>query len=114
MRMPIIAAVSSALLCAGHAPAYAEGDPTDSYVTEHGAEVCDFIRAEPNVVGVRHAVDHILATSGEPVDQTGRLLGASVRTYCPEQGLPVQEFVWFIRNHQQNGGSLGGSAIAGL
>ncbi len=113
MRMPIFAVVTlSTLLCA--APAHAEGDPADSYVSAHGPEVCDFIRAQPNVVGVRHAVDHILETSDLPADQTGRLLGASVRAYCPEQGLPVQEFVWFVRNHQQNGGSLGASAIAGL
>lgn len=113
MRKTILLGVAlSTLLCA--APAHAEGDTADPYVAEHGPEVCDFIRAEPNVVGVRHAVDHILETSGQPADQTGRLLGASVRTYCPEQGLAVQEFVRFMRNHQQNGGSLGAAAIAGV
>ena len=99
-------AVALALLLA--VPAHSSGDAISGYVDEHGGEVCAFISDQPNLAGVKHAVDHILATSGLPEDQTGQLLAGSVRTNCPEYGELVEEFVWYVhRRQQQNGGVLG-------
>lgn len=88
-------------------PAYADGDAISGYVAQHGGEVCQFVRDEPDLVGVRHAIDHILDTSGLPQDQTGRLLAGSVGADCPEDAALVEEFVWYLRHHQQQAGGVG-------
>lgn len=85
-------------------PAHASGDAIGGYVDDHGGEVCAFMNDQPNLAGVKHAVDHILATSGLPEDQTGQLLAGSVRADCPQNGELVEEFVWYIRHHNQAGG----------
>lgn len=88
-------------------PAYGTGDVISDYVADHGGEVCGFMRDQPNLAGVKYAVDHILATSGLPEDQTGRLLAGSVRADCPEDGPLVDEFVWYMKHRQQSGGLRG-------
>jgi hypothetical protein len=89
------------------APAFASGDQIGDYVTDHGNDVCAFINDQPSLAGVKHAVSHILATSGLPEDQTGRLLASSVIADCPEDGPLVQEFVLYERLRQQNGTAAG-------
>ncbi|MEO8814580.1 MAG: hypothetical protein ABI307_00325 [Mycobacterium sp.] len=85
-------------------PAHGSGDAISGYVGDHGGEVCEFIRDQPNLTGVKHAVDHILVTSDLPEDQTGRLLAGSVTAFCPDYGVLVEEFVWYVQHHQQGGG----------
>lgn len=93
------------------APAHGSGDVISDYVTDHGGEVCAFMRDQPSLAGVKHAVDHILATSGLPEDQTGRLLAGSVMANCPEEGPLVEQFVWYVKHRQQQqaGGATLGS-----
>lgn len=91
------------------APVHASGDAVSGYVDDHGAEVCGFINDQPNLAGVKHAVDHILATSGLAEDQTGRLLAGSVTAFCPQDGELVQEFVRYVQRRQQSGGAVLGS-----
>lgn len=86
-------------------PAHASGDAVGDYVTDHGGEVCAFMAGQPNLAGVKHAVDHILTTSGLPEDQTGRLLAGSVSANCPEYAPLVEQFVWYMRHRQQGGGT---------
>ena len=108
----LVAALSAlpvALLSAGSA--HASGDAVGGYVDDHGGEVCGFMRDQPNLGGVKRAVDHILATSGLPEDQTGRLLAASVSVDCPESGALVEEFVWYVRNRQQSSAGGGGTGV---
>ena len=111
-------ALSAAVLCGLpmglvlSVPAHASGDQIGDYVTDHGGDVCAFINDEPNLAGVKHAVSHILATSGLPADQTGRLLAGSVIADCPEDGPLVEEFVWYEKRVQQNSGG-GVGAILG-
>lgn len=93
------------------APAHGSGDAVSGYVDDHGAEVCGFMRDQPNLAGVKHAVDHILATSGLPEDQTGRLLAGSVSADCPEDGQLVEEFVWYIHRRQQSSNGSAGTGI---
>lgn len=81
-------------------PAHASGDVISDYVTDHGGDVCTFINDEPTLAGVKHAVSYILATSGLPEDQTGRLLAGSVIANCPEDGPLVEEFVWYQKHRQ--------------
>ncbi|MBS9533965.1 hypothetical protein KIH27_10255 [Mycobacterium sp. M1] len=92
-------------------PAHADGDAISGYIGGHGGEVCDYMTAQHNLAGVRDAVDHILATSELPQDQTGRLLAGSVTTFCPQDGDLVEEFIWYMQ-HRQSGGGVG--AIAGM
>lgn len=87
--------------------ATADVDGVNAYVSAHGAEVCGVMHAQPGVPGVKHAVDHILATSGLPEDQTGPVLGAVVSADCPDSAEAVREFVWYVQRHQQNGSALG-------
>ncbi|MGV0747638.1 hypothetical protein [Mycolicibacter heraklionensis] len=100
-------ALSAAVLCGLpmglvlSTSAHASGDLIGDYVTDHGGDVCALINEQPNLAGVRHAVDHILATSGLPEDQTGRLLAGSVIADCPEDGLLVEEFVLYVKRRQQ-------------
>ena len=72
---------------------------------------------QPNLAGVKQAVDHILATSGLPEDQTGQLLAGSVTADCPENGELVEGFVRYVHHHQQgwmgNGTGLGVGAVLG-
>ncbi|CAJ1500867.1 hypothetical protein MU0083_002539 [[Mycobacterium] kokjensenii] len=82
-------------------PAQASGDVIGDYIADHGGEVCDYINEQQNLAGVKHAVDHILATSGLPQNQTGRLLAGSVMAGCPEDGPLVDEFVWYVKYRQQ-------------
>ena len=96
-----LCALPMALLSTG--TAHASGDAVGGYIDDHGGEVCAFMRDQPNLGGVKRAVDHILATSGLPEDQTGRLLAGSVSADCPESGALVEEFVWYVHNRQQNG-----------
>lgn len=93
-------------------PAHGSGDVIGDYVADHGGEVCAFMRDQPNMAGVKHSIDHILATSSLPEDQTGRLLAGSVMADCPEQGPLVQEFVVYMKRRQQSNGGLG--AIGGM
>ncbi|MFL0179400.1 MULTISPECIES: hypothetical protein [unclassified Mycobacterium] len=88
-------------------PAHASGDQIGDYVTDHGGDVCAFINDQPNLAGVKHAVSHILATSGMPADQTGRLLAGSVIADCPEDGPLVEEFVWYERHREQSNSGVG-------
>lgn len=99
------ALLGTPLCCVPAATAHAEQDAVNAYVSEHGTEVCGFMRAQPGLPGVKHAVDHILATSGLPEDQTGPLLGASVTADCPDSADSVREFVWYVQHHQQGAGS---------
>lgn len=94
------------------APAYGDGDAITGYVGQHGGEVCAYVSDQPDLAGVRQAVDYILATSGLPEDQTGRLLGGSVATFCPEDAELVEEFVWYVR-HRQSSPGIGIGAILG-
>lgn len=106
-------ALSAAVLCGLpmglvlSAPVQATGDLISDYVTDHGRDVCALIQDQPSLVGVRNAVGHILATSGLPADQTGRLLAGSVMADCPEDGQLVQEFVYYERRRQQSSGGVG-------
>ncbi|OBI03092.1 hypothetical protein AWC18_11025 [Mycolicibacter nonchromogenicus] len=88
-------------------PAHANGDQIGDYVADHGGDVCALIKDQPNLVGVKLAVSHILATSGLPADQTGRLLAGSVRADCPEDGALVDEFVWYEKRRQQSNTGVG-------
>jgi len=102
--------LSAVALCGGlflSAPAHASGDQISDYVSDHGGDVCAFMNDEPSLTGVKHAVSHILATSGLPEDQTGRLLAGSVLADCPEDGPLVQEFVWYEKHRQQSGNAAG-------
>ena len=92
-------------------PVHASGDAVSSYVGDHGPEVCALINEQPTLTGVKHAVSHILETSGLPEDQTGRLLAGSVTAFCPEDGDLVEEFVWYIQHRQQNSVTGSGSAL---
>lgn len=111
----VLCALPIGLVLAG--PAHGSGDAVGGYVDDHGGEVCAFMNDQPNLAGVKHAVDHILATSGLPEDQTGRLLAASVSADCPEDGVLVEEFVWYIQHRQRsgmgNGAGLGVGAVLG-
>lgn len=97
-------ALSAAMLCGLpmglmlSVPAHASDDQIGDYVTDHGGDVCAFINDQPNLAGVKRAVDHILATSGLPEDQTGRLLAGSVVADCPQDGPLVEEFVWYVKH----------------
>ncbi|WP_233424753.1 hypothetical protein [Mycolicibacter heraklionensis] len=110
-------ALSAAVLCGLpmglvlSLPAHASGDQIGDYVADHGGDVCALINGQPNLAGVKHAVDHILATSGLPEDQTGRLLAGSVVAGCPEDGPLVEEFVLYVKRRQQQ--QAGGATMAG-
>ncbi|WP_235663933.1 hypothetical protein [Mycolicibacter terrae] len=109
-----LCALPGGLVLAG--PAHASGDAISGYVDDHGGEVCAFMTDQPNLAGVKHAVNHILETSGLPQDQTGQLLAGSVMADCPQYGELVEEFIWYVhhRQQQQNGGiGLGAGAILG-
>lgn len=82
-------------------PALGSGDAVSDYVDGHGGEVCAFMTDQPNLAGVKHAVNHILVTSGLPEDQTGRLLAGSVSADCPEYGALVEEFIRYVHRRQQ-------------
>jgi hypothetical protein len=94
-----LCALPIGLVLAG--PAHGSGDAVSDYVADHGGEVCAFMSDQPNLAGVKHAVNHILATSGLPEDQTGRLLAGSVTADCPEYGALVEEFVRYVHHRQQ-------------
>lgn len=100
-----ISVVPLSLVSAG--ATHADPDPLTGYTGVHGGEVCALMRAEPDFAGVRRAVDHILATSELPADQTGRLLAGSVGQYCPEDAQLVEKFIWYVRHHQQQGSGIG-------
>lgn len=93
--------------------AHADQDAVDSYVSEHGGEVCGLMHEQPGLPGVRNAIDHIVTTSGLPQDQTGPVLGASVTTHCPDSAESVREFVWYAQHHQLGGLGTGVGAILG-
>ncbi|ORW89484.1 Uncharacterised protein [Mycolicibacter terrae] len=95
------------------APAHASGDAVSGYVDEHGGEVCGFMSDQPTLAGVKHAVDHILATSGLPPDQTGQLLAGSVTADCPQYGELVEQFVWYVHHRQQQQQNGGIGAVLG-
>lgn len=99
-----LCALPIGLVLAG--PARGSGDAISGYVDDHGREVCGFMADQPNLAGVKRAVNHILATSGLPQDQTGQLLAGSVMADCPEYGELVQQFIRYVhqRQQQQNGG----------
>lgn len=101
----VLCALPLAVLLA--VPARSSGDAISGYVDEHGGEVCAFMNDQPTLAGVKHAVDHILATSGLPEDQTGRLLAGSVSAKCPEYGVLVEEFVWYVQHRQKSSGLAG-------
>lgn len=92
----------------------ARADEISDFVDAHGNEVCNTMRAEQNFIGVKHAIDVILATSGLPQDQTGRLLAASVKADCPEAGALVEEFVWVVKHHNQQDMQQSDGAILGF
>jgi hypothetical protein len=94
-----LCALPIGLVLAG--PAHGSGDAVSDYVVDHGGEVCALISEQPNLAGVKHAVNHILATSGLPEDQTGRLLAGSVTADCPEYGVLVEDFVRYVHHRQQ-------------
>lgn len=99
---PVTLATSLYLFAA--LPAHADQDAASAYVSEHGDQVCGFMREQPGLPGVKHAVDNILATSELPPEQTGHLLGASVTAFCPDSAGAVREFVWYVQRRQQSAG----------
>lgn len=103
----VLCGLPTGLVLAG--PAHGTGDAVRGYIDDHGREVCAFINEQPNLAGVKHAIDHILATSGLPQDQTGQLLAGSVAADCPEKGELVDEFVWYVHRRQQSGTGTGGT-----
>ncbi|GFG68855.1 hypothetical protein MSEN_05750 [Mycolicibacter senuensis] len=95
------------------APAHGIGDAVSDYVADHGGEVCAFMDDQPNLAGVKGAVNHILGTSGLPENQTGRMLAGSVTVDCPEYGGLVDEFVRYVQRRQQQQQNGGIGAVLG-